>query len=103
MQLELELQPDHGMWIAARATAGPMQAAHSTPVYVTVNGGGFQNPEAMQSLLRQSEDYLSEIEAALDHPHEHVEHQIWRHRDGLMERIEAARQVVERLRADTPD
>ena len=34
----------HGLWIAARATAGPMQVAHTTPVYVRVGSGGFHDP-----------------------------------------------------------
>ena len=96
--IELAIEPEHGMWIAARVIAGPMQAAHTTPVYVTLSGGGFYKPDAMEELLQKSESYLAEIEAALDHGHEHVEHQIWRHKDGLMERIEAARQVVDELR-----
>src|SRR5262245_3264979 len=40
---ELETPIERGLWIAARAEAGTAQVAHTTPVYVTVNGGGFQN------------------------------------------------------------
>lgn len=99
LELTLALEPGHGMWIAARTTAGPMQAAHTTPVYVTLDGGGFNDPDAMHDLLHLSEEHLNEIEHALDHSHGSVEHQMWRHREGLMERIEEARRVIESRRS----
>ena len=75
-----------------------MQVAHTTPVYVSVEGDGFHDREARNGLLDQAEAYLNDLEAELDHPHEDLEHQAWRHREGLMERIEATRAVIERLR-----
>lgn len=98
IRLDFELQPEHGMWIAARVTAGPMQVAHTTPVYVTVDGGGFHDRESLHELLHLSEKHLTEIETAMEHPHEHIEHQIWRHREGLTERIKEARGVIEARR-----
>jgi hypothetical protein len=43
-RVELDVTASHGMWIAARCDGGRLQVAHTTPVYVTVNGGGFHNP-----------------------------------------------------------
>src|SRR6516165_5857981 len=36
---EAEITPAHGLWIAAKFEGGPGRLAHTTPVYVTVNGG----------------------------------------------------------------
>jgi hypothetical protein len=75
-----------------------MQAAHTTPVYVTVDGGEFHDPAARGHLLTQSEHHLAELEAVLHHRHDDVDHQAWRYREGLMERIEATRRVIGRMR-----
>lgn len=96
--LEFMLPVQHGLWIAARATAGPMQVAHTSPVYVTVDGSGFHDPAALDRLLTQSEHHLSDIESVVQHRHDDVDHQAWRHREALMERIEATRRVIDQLR-----
>ena len=51
LTVELELPVDHGIWIAAKCDAGNGQVAHTTPVYVTVNGGGFHNPQTLRQNL----------------------------------------------------
>ena len=56
--LDLELPVDHGLWLAARCRAGDLQVAHTTPVYVTVDGGGFHNPETATHYLDLSERCL---------------------------------------------
>ena len=99
LSLELDLKAGEGMWIAARAAAGPMQVAHTTPVYVTVDGDGFHSDVALDSLLDRSEEYLLDLEHILSEPHDRVEHQAWRYRDGLMERIVSTRSVIERMRS----
>ena len=58
LSVKLELPVDHGIWIAAKCEAGKAQVAHTTPVYVTVNGGGFQNPDTARHYLELSEQYL---------------------------------------------
>lgn len=98
LSLDIEVPVERGVWIAARAAAGAMQAAHTTPVYVTIDGGGFQNEAALDSLLHQSETYLADLEHAISHRHDAVDHQAWRYRDGLMDRINATRTVIERMR-----
>ncbi len=51
LDIDLELPVEKGVWIAARTQAGPGQAAHTTPVYVSVDGSGFQNSATALGLL----------------------------------------------------
>ena len=96
--LELDLPVERGIWLAARAFAGPLQVAHTTPVYVTVGNGGFHNPETVSSYLDLSESYLRELEDVISTPSDNVEHQAWRYREGLEARISETRAVIEALR-----
>ncbi len=100
LSLSLTLPPlQRGLWLAARCIAGPQQAAHTTPVYVTVDGGGFHNPETTQRYLDLSETYLQEIEAELEAgPSTDPERRLWYYRLPLKRRIEETRQVIEGLR-----
>jgi len=100
--LDLELPVEHGLWIAARCRAGDLQVAHTTPVYVTVEGGGFHNPETAGHYLDLSERYLRELERELDRPVEDVSRQAWRYRRGLEARIAETRGVIADLRARFP-
>jgi hypothetical protein len=92
---EFELPVEHGLWIAARAQAGTGQAAHTTPIYVTVNGGGFVNPDTVDTRLQAAEDYLREIETELGTPGTGVDSQAARHRAQLERQIAEARAVIE--------
>ena len=76
---ELEVPIEHGMWIAARAEAGIAQVAHTTPVYVTVNGGGFHNPETFGARVETAERYLKELKPT-PRPGAGPDSQAWRHR-----------------------
>lgn len=94
---------DRGQWIAARCTArtggsGPGQAAHTTPVYVSVDGGGFYNPETAGHYLDLSEQYLREIEQEISQPKAAVEQQAWHYTDGLRSRIAEVRRIIEEMR-----
>ena len=89
---------EQGRWIAARCSAGPGQAAHTTPIYVTVDGGGFHNPETAMHYLDLSEQYLNEIEQLFTENHTNVELQAWRYEEGLRTRISETRQIISRLR-----
>src|SRR6185295_6870491 len=62
LSVDLELPAEHGLWIAATCDAGTGQVAHTTPVYVTVNGDGFHNPAAARDHLDAAENYLKELE-----------------------------------------
>ena len=95
---ELELPVEHGLWIAARAQAGTAQAAHTTPIYVTVNGGSFVNPDALDARLRAAEDYLREIEMELTRPATNIDNQASRHRAQLERQIAEARTLIQERR-----
>ncbi len=92
---ELEITVDHGMWIAAKAKAGTAQVAHTTPVYVTVNGGSFVNPETLGTRLERAESYLRELEAELAAPGSRIDDQALRHRVQLERQIAEARKAIE--------
>ncbi len=98
LSIQIELPVDKGLWIAARCYAGLNQAAHTTPVYVTIDGNGFLNPETRDSYLELNEKYLDELEAELDAPHENLENRAYWYRKGLKSRIESTRQVIEKLK-----
>jgi tetratricopeptide (TPR) repeat protein len=101
--LDLEIPVEHGLWIAARCRAGDLQVAHTTPVYVKVDGGGFHNPRTAGHYLDLSERYLRELERELDRPVEDVSRQAWRYREGLEARIAETRAVIAGLRERFPD
>jgi metal-dependent hydrolase (beta-lactamase superfamily II) len=92
------LPAERGLWIAARCQAGPGQVAHTTPVYVTVEGGGFHNPETAAERLQASEKYLQEIEQELAAPGRRLDEQAWRHKEQLQRQIQEARRVLAELR-----
>jgi hypothetical protein len=98
LSIQMDLPVDQGIWIAARCYAGPNQAAHTTPIYVTINGNGFLNPETCDNYLELNEKYLDELEAELDTPHENLEYRAYWYRKGLKSRIATTRQVIEKLR-----
>jgi len=89
--VDLELPVDHGMWIAAKCEAGPGQVAHTTPVYVTVGGGGFENRETLQKNIDVAEGYLQEVQEELAHPGNGLDNQAVRHRGQLDRQIAEAR------------
>ena len=98
LKIDFELNPERGMWIAAKTEAGLHQVAHTTPIYVRVDGGGFHNPETANKYLDLSEKYLQALEYDLENPGDRLDHQAWRYKDGLMKRIEETRDVIKILR-----
>lgn len=108
LELQLDLPVERGFWIAARASAGPDQYAHTTPVYVSV-GAGFHNPVSLQRRLDLSERYLAEIEGEIAAPDLTVDSHAWRfacsgdepgcYGDELRDRIDETRATISRLRA----
>ncbi len=87
-----------GQWIAARCYGDSTQAAHTTPVYITVDGGGFHNPQTVGTYLTQSEQYLTELEQELETHRDEPEYRAWYYKRGLKSRIDATRQVISDLR-----
>ncbi len=97
LRIEMDHRVDHGIWLAARCQAGPLQVAHTTPVYVTVDGDGFHDPEDAPRRIRESRGHLDEIEKAVSGRRGRVFYQGWRYKKGLQKRIEEARKVLDRL------
>ena len=95
----LSLPLDHGMWIAARCDTGSGKVAHTTPVYVTVNGGGFENRANYRENLAKMEGYLKELEAELASPGTSLDSQAGRHKAQLQREIGEARGKLQELGA----
>ena len=91
LTVDLDLPAKHGIWIAAKCEAGTGQAAHTTPVYVTVNGDGFHDPETARRKVEISEGYLKEVEQELANPGATLDSQASRHRVELERQIAEAR------------
>jgi hypothetical protein len=98
LSIQIELPVEKGIWVAARCYGGLNQAAHTTPVYVTIDGDGFMNKETLASYLELNEKYLHELEAELDAPNENLEYRAYWYRKGLKSRIETTRQIIEKLK-----
>jgi hypothetical protein len=99
-RVEADVTASHGIWIAARCDGDRTQVAHTTPVYVTVNGGGFQNPATARRNVEISEGYLKELEAELANPPSNLDEQAPRHRAQLERQIAEARSVLRGLKVD---
>jgi len=76
--------------------------AHTTPVYVSVDGGGFHNPKTAGHYLDLNERYLVELENEMARHTDNVSRQAWRYREGLQKRIDEARGIIRDLRARFP-
>jgi hypothetical protein len=98
LSIELKLPAEQGMWIAARCFAADNGVAHTTPVYVSVEGGGFHNPATMAHYIALSEKYLQELENDVKNKTYEAEYQAWRYRSGLMLRIEEVRQILQNMK-----
>lgn len=99
LEAQLELTADGGVWIAARADAGPTQIAHTTPVYVSVDGGGFHNPATLEPNLQRSEADLRSLEEELENPGDQLDNQARRHRAELERQIAETRAALDELRS----
>ena len=99
LTVDLELPVDHGIWIAAKCDAGTGQVAHTTPVYVTVNGGGWHNPQTLRQNLAIAEGYLKEVEQDLANPGNNLDRQATRHRAQLERQIAESRIQLKNMSA----
>ncbi len=100
LTLKIELPSvAQGLWIAARCYGDSTQAAHTTPVYVSVDGGGFHNPETIGHYLDLSEKYLHELEQELDTHRDNPEFRAWYYKKALKTRIDETRQIISELRS----
>ena len=97
LTVDLELPVDHGIWIAAKCGAGTGQVAHTTPVYVTMNGGGWHNPQTLRQNLAVAEGYLKEVEQDLANPGNNLDRQATRHRAQLERQIAESRTQLKNM------
>ena len=98
LELNFDLDIDHGIWIAARCFAGPNQAAHTTPIYISINNGGFINYQSYQDYLAKNEQYLMELEEKLKEPSDKAHLRAWWFRKGLKQRIAKTREIISILK-----
>ncbi len=97
LSVDLELPVEHGIWIAAQASAANTQLAFTTPVYITVGGGGFHNPKTAGRYLELSRKYLREVEEELATTGPAGNNQVVRHRASLERQIAETNQAIENL------
>jgi hypothetical protein len=100
LEVRIEFPIERGIWLAARCEGGPTQYAHTTPVYVETERGGFVNPETAPVYLELSETYLREIESIIARSDPSPSRQSFRYREELEERIRQVRGVLDELRAE---
>lgn len=99
LTLQKTINVQKGIWIAARVKAGPLQYAHTTPVYIRVNGGGFHDEERLQENLDKAESYLDELSGVLNNQDKTVaNNEAWRYIDVLFERINETRDKINDMR-----
>jgi hypothetical protein len=100
MEIRMEVPIERGLWLAARCEGGATQYAHTTPVYVETERGGFMNPETAPGYLDLSESYLREIESVIAGVDPAPNRQAFRYREPLEERIRQVRGILDELRAE---
>jgi hypothetical protein len=103
--LDFELPAEHSMWIAAR-TAG----AHTTPVYVTVDGKRHWKEDAVPALLDKCFRTLDEVDALINQKGANIEpnrESVWENAESfragaeeLRKEVQEAREVYQRLRSE---
>ncbi len=97
LSIEIELPVERGIWVAARADAAHTQVAHTTPVYIRVNGASFHNPTTADHYLELCRSYLKELEEDLARPGERIDNQAARHKQNLERQITETRAVLRHL------
>jgi hypothetical protein len=98
-----EMTAENGCWIALRVNAGESLAAHTTPVYVSVDGGGFHNRETVLRYTKLADQYLLELQHEIEKVNNDPQFQSWRYRKGLEKRITDAKAALKNLRALVED
>ncbi|WP_233507688.1 CehA/McbA family metallohydrolase [Adhaeribacter pallidiroseus] len=98
LSLTLDIPAEQGIWLAARAYGNPTQAAHTTPVYVQVDGKNFHNPVTAPQYLKLSEQYLKELKKNLKTRQTDPQYRGWQYRAGLERRIAETQQVIKGMK-----
>jgi hypothetical protein len=112
--LEHSLVLRDGMWIAARAYGTDQASAHSSPVYVVTDEGGFRNADAVEKIADAMLARLDEFDALRVDAGSELE--VWsvakpleamlvKQRRHILQRVDEARKVYASLvdRPKTPD
>lgn len=98
LNVEFDLPVEDSLWLAARCANGRW-AAHTAPVYVTVNAHRFWKLNAVPKLLDDRLNGLKAIETMLASIRaKRPNHPILKMSDGILQRAEEARKEYERLR-----
>jgi hypothetical protein len=100
LTLKKTIKAEKGIWIAARVKAAvPFHYAHTTPVYIRVNGEGFHDAEHIQENVDTAESYLDEIVSVVNNEDKTVaDNQAWHYKDGLLKRVSQTRHKLEEMR-----
>lgn len=108
LSLELEVDSGKGCWIAAHAIGHDGSQAHTTPVYVSVNGHRHWAENQVQALLEKQLEILDQVEAAIDEsvsinqenadPLDYWNRVNAAQADAVRERVERTRQVYQSMR-----
>ena len=98
LTINLQVPAETGIWIAARTYGKNQQVAHTTPVYISVNNGGFHSPDTAPKYLALSEQYLKELENQLEEESTNPEFQAWQYKLPLKQRINETREIIQMLK-----
>ncbi|CAA9267257.1 MAG: hypothetical protein AVDCRST_MAG95-2586 [uncultured Adhaeribacter sp.] len=98
LSVSLNIPVEKGIWLAARSYGQPSQAAHTTPVYVQVDGKGFYNPITAPHYLKLSKQYLRELKKDLKTRQTDPQYQAWQYRAGLKRRITETTFLIKNLK-----
>lgn len=98
LSLELDIPAEKGIWLAARTYGNAQHVAHTTPVYVLVDGQGFHNPVTAPHYLQLSRQYLQELKKEIRRRSADPQQQAWHYRAGLKRRIAETELVIKGLK-----
>jgi hypothetical protein len=98
LSLNLDIPAEQGIWLAARAYGNRTQAAHTTPVYVQVDGKNFHNPATAPKYLKLSKQYLQELKKDLKKKQTDPQYRAWHYRAGLERRLAETQQVIKSMK-----
>ncbi len=101
VSLSVDVTATEGCWLAARCYAGAGQMAHTTPVYISVDGSGFADEVSLQNDIKKAEGYLKELEDEIQVVRNDAEKQSWRYRKGIETRINEAKEVLKAMKEKT--
>lgn len=102
LELDFELPAERGIWLAARASGGKADTAHTTPVYISVDGGDWANPKTFARRVEECETALNELEKELDRAPQRLDEQMPRHRQAMQRQLADARAALAKRKASPP-